>query len=426
MIPRVNTAIHDKPARECGPPRRAMTFLKLGLWNVRSCASEAKFLDIHRQVMEGRFCLLVLTETRMPSRSYKVCGDWVMHNAGHDPNYPANGGIGFLVDTRVLKVLSVREYSNRLESITVESDGVTIDIIGCYGPTECSDCESEKDDFYCQLDRMYKERKAFCRRVIVMGDFNCRIGKVARTMYEGVVGPSTDQSLETSVNGQQAASFCAINGLKILNTYFEKKMVLRATWQHPHGARAIMDLVIGSSSPSLNSRTSVSRKAEANSDHYLVVTTLRVRACTRRTIFRPNRQLRAWQLGRGIDLIAKHKEHYKSIIADSLLTESHQNTPDYHEIVKIVGNAAATVCRSHKATLQPGLRKKEHLRFQWLKTRKAEDFEAYRRQRNDMVGEIRSAKQKYLDDELAKFPLHMAANEPKQAFAALKNVMRST
>ncbi|VUZ50599.1 unnamed protein product [Hymenolepis diminuta] len=176
-----------------------MTFLKLGLWNVRSCASEAKFLDIHRQVMEGRFQLVVLTETRMPSGSYKV--------------------------------------------------------------------------------------------------------KDARTMYEGVVGPSTDQSPETSVNGQRVASFCGINGLKILNTYYEKKMVLRATWQHPH----------------------VSRKAEANSDHYLAVTTLRVRTCTKRTIFRPNRQLQAWQLSTDVDLIAKHKE-----------------------IVKIVRNAAATVCRSHK------------------------------------------------------------------------------
>ncbi|KAM3183579.1 hypothetical protein ACTXT7_010064 [Hymenolepis weldensis] len=115
-----------------------MTFLKLGLWNVRSCANDVKFRDIHRQLVEGRFRLAVLMETRMPSGSFKVNGDWVMHNAGHDPNYPANEGIGFLVDTKILKVLSVREYSNRLASITVESDGVIIDIIGCYGPTECS------------------------------------------------------------------------------------------------------------------------------------------------------------------------------------------------------------------------------------------------------------------------------------------------
>ncbi|VUZ38558.1 unnamed protein product [Hymenolepis diminuta] len=108
--------------------------------------------------------------------------------------------------------------------------------------------------------------------------------------------------------------------------------------------------------------------------------------------------------------------------------------------MKIVGNAAATVCRSHKksegrkkgwyentrSTLQPGLQKKVRLRVQWLKTQKAEDFGAYRRQQNDMVREIRSAKQKYLDDEIAKFPSHMAANDPKQAFATLKNVMRPT
>ncbi|KAM3176979.1 hypothetical protein ACTXT7_005454 [Hymenolepis weldensis] len=131
----------SKTYDECGSPRRA---------NVRSCTNDVKFKDIHRQLVEGRIRLAVLTETKMPSASYKVNGGWVMHNAGHDPNYPANGGVGFLVDAKVLqvlKVLSVREYSNRLASITVESDGVTIDIIGCYGPTECSNCEIEKDNY---------------------------------------------------------------------------------------------------------------------------------------------------------------------------------------------------------------------------------------------------------------------------------------
>lgn len=117
-----------------------------------------------------------------------------MHNADHDPNYPANGCVGFLVDTQAFKVFSVREYPNKLASITVESDGVTIDIIGCYDPTECSDCENVKDDFYWLLNRVYKERKVICHRVIVMSDFNCRISMDARTKDEGVVDPSTTRA----------------------------------------------------------------------------------------------------------------------------------------------------------------------------------------------------------------------------------------
>ncbi|KAM3184195.1 hypothetical protein ACTXT7_008843 [Hymenolepis weldensis] len=82
-------------------------FLKLGLWNVQACADDIKFEDIYRQLKEGRFHLAMLMETGMPSGSFEVEKGWVMHNAGHDPNYPANGGVGFLVDTRVFKVLSV-------------------------------------------------------------------------------------------------------------------------------------------------------------------------------------------------------------------------------------------------------------------------------------------------------------------------------
>ncbi|KAM3184194.1 hypothetical protein ACTXT7_008842 [Hymenolepis weldensis] len=132
-----------------------------------------------------------------------------------------------------------------------------------------------------------------------MSDFNCRIVMDAHTKYEGVIGPSTDHSPETSVNGQRIATFCANNGLKILNIYYEKKKVLRSMWHHLHGAKAMMDLVMGSSSPSFKyTDTRVSRKAEANSNHSLVATTLRVKACSRRIIFHPNRELQAWQFSR--------------------------------------------------------------------------------------------------------------------------------
>ncbi|VUZ46636.1 unnamed protein product [Hymenolepis diminuta] len=191
-------------------------------------------------------------------------------------------------------------------------------------------------------------------------------------MYEGVVGPSTDQSPKTSINGQGAASFCANNGLKMLNTYYEKKKALRSTWQHPH----------------------VTRKAEANSDYYLVVTTLRVKACTRRTIFRPNRRLQVWQLSSDVDLIAKRKEHCK------VLLRTHSRRREKKKWHENVGSI-----------LQSGLQKKVRLRIKWLKMQKAE---AYRRQRNDMVRQIRSAKQKYLEDQIEKFPSQMAANETKR------------
>ena len=93
-------------------------------------------------------------------------------------------------------------------------------------------------------------------------------------------------------------------------------------------------------------------------------------------------------------------EYYRSFIADSLLKDNRKCSPDYHELVKIVGNAAATVCRKHKkaegrrkewfenawSTLQPGLQKKARLRIKWLKSQKAEVFETYQAQQNKMVG----------------------------------------
>ena len=60
-----------------------------------------------------------------------------------------------------------------------------------------------------------------------------------------------------------------------------------------------------------------------------------------------------------------------------------------------------------------------------LKTQKAEDFEAYRVQRNEVVRRIRTAKQVYLDDQISRFPAFMAENQPRKAFETLKRVLTS-
>ena len=51
-----------------------------------------------------------------------------------------------------------------------------------------------------------------------------------------------------------------------------KKDVLRQTWQHPRGEmKAMLDLIIARSTPLFEfTDVKVSRKAEANFDHYLV------------------------------------------------------------------------------------------------------------------------------------------------------------
>lgn len=43
----------SKTNDECDSPQRAVIFLKLGLWNVRSCANNVKFKDIHRHPSVG-------------------------------------------------------------------------------------------------------------------------------------------------------------------------------------------------------------------------------------------------------------------------------------------------------------------------------------------------------------------------------------
>ena len=68
--------------------------------------------------------------------------------------------------------------------------------------------------------------------LLVMGDFNARVGCGDDTdpSWLGVRGMFGVGRLNE--NGEHLLSFCALNGLCVMNTMFAKRRIHQYTWQH--------------------------------------------------------------------------------------------------------------------------------------------------------------------------------------------------
>ena len=110
---------------------------------------------------------------------------------------------------------------------------------------------------------------------MVMGDFNATLGETV----QGVVGPH-GLGRQTSDNGKRLVAFASANGLGITNTIFLDKQILQATWYppDPRAKTSLKDYVLVKHRlrPSVLD-TRVHRGGELDSDHRLVVVSLRLK-----------------------------------------------------------------------------------------------------------------------------------------------------
>ena len=116
--------------------------------------------------------------------------------------------------------------------------------------------------------------------LLLLGDFNARVGNDARTWREtiGWFGPE-----EQNENGLHMLDFCALNGLAITNTLFQHRPCHQMTWFHPaeasrSGRGHVLDYIIVNQcyrSSVLDTR--VYRNTHLDSDHRLLVSNLRLK-----------------------------------------------------------------------------------------------------------------------------------------------------
>ena len=183
---------------------------------------------------------------------YEVDGFVMVHSGrtlptGDDPAL-RNEGVGIVMSSAVAMAWRNsggcwRAVSSRIvcAQLKLEHHGgkrmgrnTYLSVVSVYAPTYNSPQEHKDvfyDDLCCTINSVSEDDT-----LIVLGDFNARVGagssEMERSQWDGVRGQHGVG--KTNEAGTSLLTFCALNGLTVINTWFEKKdMYNKYTWQHP-------------------------------------------------------------------------------------------------------------------------------------------------------------------------------------------------
>lgn len=278
---RVDTS-HTNPARwnSCeqtgGSAPSSSDCLKIGTWNVQGLVmATGKLPNILKEMDRMKIDILGITETH-----WKGEGDYltdiptvegsfrILYSGGKK----TRNGVAVIMNNKARN--TVMEWDNitdRIMCVKIKSTPVNMNMFITYAPT--ADKESAvKEAFYEQLKEVIKSKKIFGENVIVMGDFNAKVGEQKE---EKIVGPfGLDDRNES---GEMLISFCKEQKLIITNTWFEQKQNARHTWRAPNGrANNQIDFVLVSERYRNSVRNAKARPgADCGADHNPVVVTLK-------------------------------------------------------------------------------------------------------------------------------------------------------
>ena len=184
---------------------------RLGTWNVRSTRNKEE--ELIREMKRYNLDILGLSETKGRGNGMKVIDGASYVYVGVKEGR-ARGGVGIVVAKRWGDcVRSWRCVNERCIMVRLKIEGEGITIVQVYAPTDDKD-NNTKEEFYAWLQEVIA-RTQRGDRVVVMGDFNVRVGNnVGR--WSDVMGKHGEEVENDS--GRRLLSFCVENDRRIMNT----------------------------------------------------------------------------------------------------------------------------------------------------------------------------------------------------------------
>ncbi|VDP34394.1 unnamed protein product [Schistosoma margrebowiei] len=151
----------------------------------------------------------------------------LLYSGHEEDNAPHTQGVALMLSKVARNALVGWEsHGSRIikASFKTRKEGITINIIQCYAPTNDSN-DNIKDQFYDRLQSIVEK----CPRkdlTILMGDLNTKVG-IDNTGYEDIM--ERHGLRERNENGERFANLCAFNKMVIGGKIFPHKRIHKAT-----------------------------------------------------------------------------------------------------------------------------------------------------------------------------------------------------
>ena len=242
--------------------------MRIGTWNVRTLRGLGKGEQLPIEMERNGLLVLGVTEIHLPGTGIQTLHE----NKGYTMLFSGrvdggmSEGVGLAISPEARTALrSWHPITSRLLTAEFLTHMGPLAMVVAYVPTENSASE-DKHSFFADFEEVMRSTSGL---VILMGDFNARIGR----QLKGVVGPHGLASGDSD-SGERLVGFASAHDLNITNTVLPHKGIHQATWYppHPRVTPGMKDFILVKRrfNPSVLD-TRVYRGADLDSDHRLVV-----------------------------------------------------------------------------------------------------------------------------------------------------------
>ncbi|XP_043496495.1 craniofacial development protein 2-like [Polistes fuscatus] len=240
-------------------------------WNVKSFNNKEQ--EILQELENQKIDIAALQETKKKSRGQRIYGEYIVIYSGVEKSERAKEGVAIALHKRYInQIESCQHISSRIVLLKLLTDSSPLNILSIYAPDE-NKAKQKREDFYKELERIIESLPPR-ERVVILGDFNARIG---HQPIPGIRQRFNEQTLNE--NGKLMIDFCSLNGFRITNTFFNHKEQHKYTFSNTRGQRSTIDYILTNSyipsSGILDVRTLNS--ADVGSDHSLLLGKFRIK-----------------------------------------------------------------------------------------------------------------------------------------------------
>ena len=366
--------------------------IKVGTWNVRTLYQAGKLENVIQEMRRLDINIFGLCETRWTNSGSMQIDDYKIIYSGGDKH---EKGVGIILDKeRSKSLMGYWAISDRVLLVKLKGHPFNISIIQAYAPTSAS-TEDDIEAFYETLEKAKDQCKSQYI-IIMMGDFNARVGKQHEGHIVGEHGPGIRNE-----RGETFVRWCQANEQVITNTWFEQHPRQPWTWMSPvNVTKNQIDYI------TINNRfrNSVQQSksypgADCGSDHNPVICKLKVRLKKLKMIKR-EQQLDYCQLQNNQDI----KNTYAIEVNNrfSVLEQEGNNTT--LEVFKeaLVETAKETIPKKTKQSKNKRMTE-EILRM--MRNRQAipqRNSDEYKQLHREIRKKCREAKEEWLKNECAE------------------------
>ena len=366
--------------------------IKVGTWNVRTLYQAGKLENVIQEMGRLDVNIFGICETRWTNSGSMQIDDYKIIYSGGDKH---EKGVGIILDKeRSKSLMGYWAISDRVLLVKLKGHPFNISIIQAYAPTSAS-TEEDIEAFYETLEKA-KEQCKSQDIIIMMGDFNARVGKQREGHIVGEHGLGIRNE-----RGETFVRWCQANEQVITNTWFEQHPRKLWTWKSPDNVtKNQIDFI------TINNRfrNSVQQSksypgADCGSDHNPVICKLKVRLKKLKMIKR-EQQLDYCQLQNNQDIKNVYAIEVKNRF--SVLEQEGNNTT--WEVFKeaLVETAKETIPKKTKQSKNKWMTE-EILRM--MRRRQAipqRNSDEYKQLHREIRKKCREAKEEWLKNECAE------------------------